>query len=88
MKIYTLLDLDANELNERTMTMPTDAVAKRVMKTSLEKDEMLNKNADRYNLVCLGEFDKTKGIVKSEITTVCNIADLKTVPDSETVRGE
>lgn len=77
MKIYSLFDKDANMCDITTFNVPTDEVAKRVISNSLDTDINLKKNAKSYKLVCLGEYEREKGIKGNfEIRDVCEISDL------------
>ena len=68
-KIYTVMDLDAEELDKHVITAPNDAVAMRIMKNSLKQDKLLAMNAERYDLICLGELD---GGIK-----ICNLEEIR-----------
>ena len=68
-KIYTVLDIDAGELDRHVLTAPNDTVAMRIMKNSLNQDKLLKMNADRYDLICLGELEGGK--------KVCNLDEIR-----------
>lgn len=77
MKIYSLFDKDANMCDITTFNVPTDEVAKRVVQNSLETDINLKKHAKSYKVVCLGDYDREKGITANqEIRDVCEVSEL------------
>lgn len=63
--IYAIYDKDAEQFNEKTLQAPNDAVAIRVIKNSQKKDEMLNENADRYELHYSGRYDSETGAIEN-----------------------
>lgn len=71
MKIYTVLDIDAQELDKHVFTAPNDTVAMRIMKNSLTQDKFLKMNADRYELICICDTDKQLG------DKVCNLDEIR-----------
>lgn len=77
MKLYTIFDKDAEEHNERLITTVNDAVAKRILKTSMAQDKALMINAKNYELIYLGLFDKETGTITPERRHVCELQELK-----------
>lgn len=85
MKIYSLFDKDASMCDITTFNVPTDEVAKRVVSNSLDNDFNLKKHAKSYKLVCLGVFEREKGITANgTMRTVCEISDLLSMPEHPT----
>lgn len=69
MKIYTVLDKDAEQLDNHVFTAPNDTVAMRIIKNSLTQDKYLKMNAERYDLICLGEMEGGNQI--------CNLEEIR-----------
>lgn len=97
MKIYSLFDKDANMCDITTFNVPTDEVAKRVISNSLDTDVNLKKHHKSYKLVCLGEYDREKGITADgTIRTVCEVSDLLSMTEpapqapsaEQTIKGD
>ena len=86
MKIYSLFDKDANMCDITTFNVPTDEVAKRVVSNSLDTDINLKKHNKSYRLVCLGDYDREKGITSDgTIRIVCEISELLSMVEQPTV---
>ena len=69
MKIYTVLDIDAEELDKHVFTAPNDTVAMRIIKNSLSQDKFLKMNADHYDLIRLGDVESGE--------KVCNLDEIR-----------
>lgn len=69
MKIYTVLDIDAEQLDNHVFTAPNDTVAMRIIKNSLTQDKFLKMNADHYDLICLGDLENGN--------KVCNLDEIR-----------
>lgn len=69
MKIYTVLDIDAMELDNHVFTAPNDTVAMRIIKNSLSQDKFLKMNADHFELICLGVLENGE--------KVCNLDEIR-----------
>ena len=69
MKIYTVLDIDAMELDNHVFTAPNDTVAMRIIKNSLSQDKFLKMNADHFDLICLGVLENGQ--------KVCNLDEIR-----------
>ena len=69
MKIYTVLDKDAEQLDNHVFTAPNDTVAMRIIKNSLTQDKFLKMNADKYELICVAELEGGE--------TVCNLEEIR-----------
>ncbi len=62
LKIYSIYDIDAENLNERTFCATNHKVAKRMITETLRNDKVLAHNAEHYELHYLGQFDTESGI--------------------------
>lgn len=69
MKIYTVLDIDAEQLDNHVFTAPNDTVAMRIIKNSLTQDKFLKMNAERYELICVAELENG--------TKICNLEEIR-----------
>lgn len=75
MKIYTVLDIDAEQLDNHVFTAPNDTVAMRIIKNSLTQDKFLKMNADKYELICIGE------LIGGE--KVCNLDEIRKTMETD-----
>ena len=75
MKIYTVLDIDAQELDRHVFTAPNDTVAMRIMKNSLTQDKFLKMNADKYELICVADVETGN--------KVCNLEEIRKQMDTD-----
>lgn len=77
LKIYAIYDIDAETLNERTFCATNDKVAKRMIKTTMDNDPILKKNAEHYELHECAIYDTENGISgDGKSKRVCGLNEL------------